>query len=150
MYLTLKLIHILAAIVAVGFNLSYLVWLVKGKAQPDNLLFALRGIKFMDDWLANPSYLLSLATGLFMAYLGNFNLLEIKWLLVSLILFGFMGVVAYGFYTPALARQIRVLQASGPQSAEYRRAEQRQTWVGLLLFTLALALVALMVLKPGF
>jgi uncharacterized membrane protein len=150
MYLTLKLIHILAALVAVGFNLSYLVWLAKGKAQPANLGFALRGIKFMDDWLANPSYLLSLATGLLMAHLGNVNLLEVKWLLVSLSLFSLMGVVAYGFYTPALARQIRVLEASGPQSAEYRRADQQQTGLGLLLCAFALALVALMVLKPGF
>ncbi|MCU0450809.1 MAG: DUF2269 domain-containing protein [Bernardetiaceae bacterium] len=150
MYLTLKLIHIVAAIVAVGFNLSYIVWLVKGKAQPEHQLFALRGIKLMDDWLANPSYLLSLITGLLMAYVGNFNVLEIKWLLVSLSLFGLMGVVAFGFYTPALARQIRVWQQNGPQSAEYRRADQRQTVVGLLLFALALAIVAIMVLKPSF
>jgi len=54
-YSLLKLVHIISAIVAVGANVSYFVWFsrVKGEPQPEQV-FALRGIKTLDAWLANP------------------------------------------------------------------------------------------------
>jgi uncharacterized membrane protein len=148
-YLILKLIHILAAIIAVGSNLSYGVWLMKGKKQPEHLLFALQGIKLMDDRLANPSYIASLLTGLLMCYVGNLPILSITWLFYPLILFGLMGIIGLGLYTPTLSRQIKILQTEGAQSEAYLRIDKRQTILGMILFVLALIILAMMILKPN-
>lgn len=149
-YLLLKLVHILAAIVALGFNLSYIAWLTRSALShdPRQIGFALRGIKFLDDYLANPSYVLALLTGLAMAWVGGYNLLDTWWMLLALVLFGGMGLVAFGLYTPTLRRQIQVLETQGHESAAYKQIDRRQTVLGVLLFAFALTIVALMVLKP--
>ena len=68
LYPYVKTLHILFAIIAVGFNASYAVWLVRGQRDPAHLAFAVKGVKFMDDYIANPCYLLLLLSGLAMAF----------------------------------------------------------------------------------
>ncbi|MCU0444107.1 MAG: DUF2269 domain-containing protein [Microscillaceae bacterium] len=148
-YIILKLVHILASIIAVGFNLSYVVWLMKGKNQPSHLLFALQGIKLLDDWVANPSYILALLSGLGMCYVGNLAMFSITWIFYPLILFTLMGIVAFGFYTPTLSRQIKILQTEGAESRAYQQIDQKQTLLGMILFAFALAIVVIMILKPN-
>src|SRR5207249_370550 len=70
-YLILKYIHVLAAIVAVGTNATYGVWMTLGAAQPDSLRAILRGVRFLDTRVANPAYGLLLITGLAMLYAGH-------------------------------------------------------------------------------
>lgn len=56
-YSVLKLVHFVAAIVAVGANVSYFVWFNGARTAPQaEQVFALRGIKTLDAWLANPAY----------------------------------------------------------------------------------------------
>jgi len=142
-------LHIVAAIISVGFNFSYIVWLRKGKLENEHLLFALKGIKLMDDWLANPSYILSLFSGLAMCYLNGIDLLTINWVSTSLFLFACLGIVGYGFYTPILSKQIRILKAEGSDSVSYRAIDKKQTMVGVLLFSLSLTILFMMVTKPS-
>ena len=54
-FLLLKTVHILAAITAVGSNLAYGAWGARGNRDPEHLGFVLRGIKFIDDRIANPA-----------------------------------------------------------------------------------------------
>ena len=70
-YLILKWIHVLAAITALGANITYGVWIGRAGGQPETLAFALRGVKFIDDRIANPAYGLLLVTGLGMAWVGR-------------------------------------------------------------------------------
>jgi uncharacterized membrane protein len=147
-YLFLKLVHILAAIVALGFNFSYAIWAARGVKTPEHLLFTLKGIKFLDDYAANPSYLVSVATGLAMSYVAGYSILETRWILYALIIFGGMGIVGFGLYTPALRKQIKVLETQGMSSPAYQQVNSRQTILGLILFGLALSMLALMVFKP--
>src|SRR3979411_1603513 len=56
LYLIVKYIHILAAIVAVGLNISYAIWILRAQREPAHTGFALKGIKFLDDRIANPAY----------------------------------------------------------------------------------------------
>ncbi len=147
-YFFLKLVHILAAIVALGFNFSYAIWTARGAKTPEHLLFTLKGIKFLDDYAANPSYLVSLATGLAMSYLAGYPILETRWILYALIIFGGMGIVGFGLYTPALRKQIKVLETQGMSSPAYQQVNARQTILGLILFGLALSILVLMIFKP--
>lgn len=54
-YLWLKLVHILAAIVAVGSNVTYFVWLRRSGTDPVREAEILRGVRAIDRRLANPA-----------------------------------------------------------------------------------------------
>ena len=54
-YLILKWVHMLMAIAALGTNLTYGVWLTRAARESQHLGFALRGIKILDDRIANPA-----------------------------------------------------------------------------------------------
>ena len=149
LYQILKFVHVFAAIIAVGFNFSYIVWLVKGKMEKEHLLFALRGIKLMDDRVANPCYGLALITGFAMTYIAGYNILAVPWILYPLILFGIMGILAFGFYSPTLKKQIKIVEEYGGDSPEYKSVEKRQMLVGGILFVLAVSVIAIMVFKPS-
>lgn len=55
-YALLKFLHVLFAIVALGANATYGVWLTTAGRDPAQLGFALRGVKLLDDRFANPAY----------------------------------------------------------------------------------------------
>ena len=60
----LRLLHILLAIVAVGANLTYALWLRQAERDPAHLAYTIRGIRWIDRHVANPAYALLLLTGL--------------------------------------------------------------------------------------
>src|SRR5207302_2636535 len=64
----LKLLHILFAITAVGSNITYGVWQGLAVNSPEHEAFVLRGVKLLDDRVANPAYGVLLVTGLIMAF----------------------------------------------------------------------------------
>ncbi len=146
---TVKFIHILLAIIAFGFNATYAVWITRAQRHPEHLDFALRGVKILDDYFANPAYLLLLVSGLTMVFLAGYALTTF-WLLSALVLWLVAIALGYGVYTPTLSRQIRVLAKAGPQSEEYRTLSTRGTVVGIILAVLVLLILVLMVFKPTF
>lgn len=148
LYLLLKWLHVLAAIVAVGANITYGIWLVRASRQPDALPFTLRGIKVIDDRLANPAYGLLLVTGLVMVFTGRLSLTT-PWLLAALVLFVLVGLIGLLGFTPSLNRQIRLLDSEGPDSPGYRAAARQGIVLGVILVVLVMVIVYLMVMKPG-
>lgn len=148
LYLYLKWLHVLAAIIAVGANATYGIWLARAGRDPDNLPFTLKGIKLLDDWVANPAYGLLLLTGLGMILTVSLPLTT-PWLLTSLVLYGVLVVVGLLGYTPALRRQIRLLEEEGVNSPVYQAQARRGTIIGIILAVLAISIVFLMVVKPA-
>jgi uncharacterized membrane protein len=144
----LKWIHVLSAIVAVGSNVTYGVWISRAARNPEALPFTLRGIKLIDDWLSNPAYGLLLITGLWMVFVANFPLTT-PWLLTALILYGLLVILGLVGYSPTLRRQIQLVQNPGPDSSEYRAMANRGTVMGILVAVLAIAIIYLMVVKPA-
>ncbi|HEX6796753.1 MAG TPA: DUF2269 family protein [Ktedonobacterales bacterium] len=149
LFTVVKFIHILLAIIAFGFNATYAIWIARAQRNPEHLDFALRGIKVLDDYFANPAYLLLLVSGLTMVALAHYQLTTF-WLLAALILWLVAIALGYGVYTPTLSRQIRVLASSGAESAEFRALSTRATVVGIALAVLVLLILVMMVFKPGF
>lgn len=149
MYTTLKFLHVLLAIVAVGFNASYGIWLAAAARNPENEGFVLRRIKVLDDRFANPAYGLLLVTGLLMVWVGDLSLATF-WLAAALVLYGVLLVLGLGVYTPTLRRQIRALEDHGPSSPEFRALAGRGTLVGAALGVVVVVIVFLMVTKPTF
>src|SRR5229473_5144466 len=94
-----KYIHILAAILAVGLNISYAVWILRAQREPSHTTFALKGIKFLDDRIANPAYGLLLVTGLLMVVLLPIPITTL-WIVIALILYAVLVLLAISQYTP--------------------------------------------------
>lgn len=147
-FLILKWLHVLSAIVAVGSNATYALWSVRGRADPVHLGFALRGIKFVDDRMANPAYGVLLVTGLIMAF-TQYSITT-TFVLIGLGVYLVMAGVATGVFTPTLRRQIAALDAEGPASRAYTTAAARMQGVGMFLGVLAVVAVFDMVFKPAF
>ena len=148
LYTAVKLVHIVLAIVAVGFNASYAVWLIRVRKHPESLDFVLRGVKFLDDYIANPAYVGLLLTGLAMVLLLPWNLLHSFWLEAALVLWAIAMLLGYGVYTPTLSRQIRVLADKGTEDEQYASLARRGQLVGQGLGVIVLVIVGLMVFKP--
>jgi uncharacterized membrane protein len=104
-------------------------------------------VKFLDDYFANPAYLLLLVSGLAMTGIARYPITTF-WLLTSVVLWVVAIAIGYGLYTPTLSRQIRVLAAAGPQSAEYHALAARGTVLGIVLAILVAIILVLMVFKP--
>ncbi len=148
LYTFLKVAHVLLAIVAVGANVTYGVWLSRAARDPRYLAFTLRGIKVLDDRLANPAYVLVLVTGLAMLHLGEISW-RAPWMLTSLVLYALIVVLGLLGYTPTLRRQIETLEARGPDSVEFRALSNRAQTIGIVLAGIVVVIVFLMVAKPA-
>ena len=147
LYLILKWLHILAAITAVGANITYGIWISRASRRPEVLPFTLGGIKLIDDRLANPAYGLLLITGLSMVFVVKMPLTT-PWLLTGLILYGLLVLAGALGFTPTLKRQIQLLESEGAASSEFQAIARRGTALGVLLGIRAIAIVFLMVVKP--
>ena len=145
--LIVKYVHILAAIVAVGFNISYVVWIIRARRNPEHTAFALKGVKFLDDRIANPAYGVLLLTGIAMVFLAGYRLTTL-WIDVALVLFVLLVVVAVAFYTPTLRDQIKLVESGDTSSAEFNRLAQRGQVAGQALGVIVLVILAMMVFKP--
>jgi uncharacterized membrane protein len=146
-YLLLKFLHVLLAIVAIGFNASYPIWLARAGQEPEHALWALRGIKRLDDRFANPAYGLLLVLGVAMTFMAGIPL-STFWIAAALVLYVLLIIGGVAVYSPTLKRQIAALEAGDPSSPEYRRLSQRGTVVGILLAIDVVVIVFLMVTKP--
>jgi uncharacterized membrane protein len=142
-----KYVHILSAIVAVGVNISYGVWIARARSAPTNMAFALKGVKFLDDRIANPAYGVLLVTGLLMVFLGPYKITAL-WIIIALVLYAALVVLAIFFYTPALREQVKLAEAGDTTSAEFSRLAARSQLLGQVLGVTVLVILAMMVFKP--
>lgn len=144
--LVLKLVHVLAAIVALGANVSYGFWLRLAGRDRDRLLFAIEGIRWLDRRIANPMYVVVLLTGVLMVLTGAYSF-ETRWIAASIALYVLVAVVGIAFFAPAIRRQLAEAERD-PTSSAYAAAAARTTRLGLLTTAAVFLIVVLMVTKP--
>jgi uncharacterized membrane protein len=145
-YTIVKWVHVSMAIIAVGFNASYAVWLSRAAKAPDHQAYVLRGVKLLDDRFANPAYGVLLLTGLWMVAISPWEITTF-WILTGLILYAITVVLAAAVYTPTLRKQIATLESEGSTEA-YRRLATRSRITGIVLGVIVVGIVFLMVTKP--
>ncbi|TME62531.1 MAG: DUF2269 family protein [Chloroflexi bacterium] len=147
-FVVVKFLHVLLAIIAVGFNATYGVWLATVATQPTpTQSFVLRGVKRLDDWFANPAYVLLAVTGLAMVFVGDLRLTTF-WIAGGIVLWAIAVGLGFFVYTPMLRQQIRELESSGPESEEYRRQAANARFIGIVLAVIVVVIVFFMVTKP--
>src|SRR5262249_50579221 len=132
LYLLLKWLHVLLAIVAVGTNMTYGIWLARAGRDPQHLLFALRGVKVLDDRVANPAYGFLLITGVALVYVSGLSFTT-PWVLAALVLYALLFLLGLFGYTPTLKRQIAAAESGGAGSSEYQALARRATMIGIML-----------------
>jgi len=145
-YLLLKYLHVLLAITAVGSNITYGVWKTLGAREPAHAPFALKGIAFIDNRVANPAYGGLLITGLILLAVGQVGFRG--WVIAALILFALLIVIAVGFYSRVVRQQIQVMDAEGVASVAYKRLDSQAMTYGIISLVIALLIVFMMVVKP--
>jgi uncharacterized membrane protein len=142
----LKLVHVLSAIMVVGPNATYVLWLSAAGRDRDRLAFAIRGVREMDRRLAVPAYGLLLLTGLLMVFFGQYDLTQ-GWLLVAIGLYLVVAIAGMTVMGPAIKR-FRSEAERDPTSAAFdaaRATSIRYTWGSVIIL---LVIVTLMVTKP--
>ncbi|HEY0831753.1 MAG TPA: DUF2269 family protein [Candidatus Dormibacteraeota bacterium] len=146
-YLLLKFIHIAAAITAVGANVTYVVWNVRAQQDAAHMGFALKGIQFLDNRIANPAYGVVLVTGLLMVFVGRWSITSL-WILAAVVLYVVVAVVGVAVYSPVLKNQIRLADAGDTSSPEFVAASRRSAMVGPILGLVVAVILVMMVFKP--
>ena len=144
-YFTLKWLHILCAITALGANITYFLWLFRMDKNRESLLFTLRTIKIMDDWIANPAYVLAFFTGAGMLRIAQLPY-STPWVFTAVSIYAVVSVLGLFVYSPMLKKQIKLAQ--NPDSAEYKRIASQGIYLGVLITVLVVAITFLMVFQP--
>jgi uncharacterized membrane protein len=146
-YLWLKLIHVLAAITAVGANLTYFYWLTMVRRSSGYSAYVLNGIRTLDARVANPAYVVLPITGILMVLDAELGFTTF-WIAAAIILYVTMGVFAAIFFSPALRRQVSLAEAGPVDEAAYEQAARRTTVTGIITVAIILVIVYMMVMKP--
>lgn len=147
LYPWLKIGHILLAIVAVGFNLTYGILIRRAAREPEHMGHVLRSVKVLDDRFATPAYILLPVLGVAMVFIGGYDITEL-WILGSLALWAVVAVLGATLYSPTLRRQIASLDAGGPATAEFQSLMVRGNAIGAVIGVVVVVIIGLMVLKP--
>jgi|TARA_Y100000294_G_C8310762_1_gene238629 uncharacterized membrane protein len=144
---TLLIIHILAAIIAFGGNISHMVWTRIALNNPPVRAYTLRTISQLERRYVNPSYVVAGITGLALVDRSGRSFTD-PWVLLSIVIF--LGITAVGgaVYAPLLRRQIALAEEGDPDSEEYRKLDRRGNIIGLFVVALVVFLIYMMVFQP--
>jgi uncharacterized membrane protein len=154
MYLTLKLLHVVAVIVFLGNITTGLFWHAHAARTRDPKLLAhtMDGIIRSDRWFTLPGVVGIIVAGVLLAIHGHFPLLRTPWILWTLVLFAISGAV-FGARIAPLQRELKSMAENGMRGGfDYERysalALRWEIWGAVALLT-PVAGLALMVLKPS-
>lgn len=147
-YLLIKFLHITLAIVAVGANATYGIWIARARRAPEHTSFAMRTISFIDNRIANPAYGLLFLTGVINVFVAGYSFTTF-WIAAAIVLYVIVVILGFAVIKPNFDAQLRILETEGPTSDAFRAAGARGRTFGLLVTVIVLAIVYLMVMKPG-
>lgn len=140
-------LHILTALVAVGATVSYFFWLRRAVLVPESRSFTLETIRLLERRMVVPAYVIVLLTGLGLIDRAGWAW-STPWIELSILFFVvLMGLV--GFHARVIKGQIALVADGSADSADYDRAHARGRILLALKVVVIIAMVYLMVFKPG-
>lgn len=148
LYSIVKWIHILCAIVSLGANLTYFPWFIRVPKNRETLVFTLSTIRLLDNWIANPSYILAYITGEIMMRFGGIVHYSTPWMTVALSLYVVISVLGLFIYAPLLKKQQTLAETKGPDDIEYQHVSRNGIILGIVIVLLTIGITFLMVTKP--
>jgi uncharacterized membrane protein len=146
-------LHVLGAVVALGFSLSYAAWLARGDASGgDERVFALETVSWIDRRVTTPAYVLQAVTGVTLVLLTDLDRFREAWLVLAIGIYVLLTVLAIVRFAPAHRRRMALAEelAAGHGDADaYRTAREVATRWGIVVTALTLLILVLMVWKPS-
>lgn len=150
----LLLLHIVGAVMFVGNVVTAAFWKIRAERNGDvaHIHRTAKGVMAADLWFTIPGIVLIVATGEAMTARLGYSHSGLSWLTVAMALFALTGVLWVAILLPNQQRMIRESALSmeqGKLTAGYRRASRLWDVVGSICTLLPLAVLLLMVVKPG-
>ena len=109
-----SILHILGAVVALGFSLTYGLWTARGEvAGPAERSFTLRTMSWVDRRFTTPAYIAQVVTGLILVSLIDWSLLRESWLAISLATLRGDHRAGHDAFGPAHRRQSELADRAG-------------------------------------
>ena len=149
LYNTLKFLHIVLAIIAVGYVMSFGLILSRAeKADHDGreLKYALQTVRLMSR-ISNVCFVLLVLIGAGMVHLGGFTWKPI-WIHGSAALFLLAFGIGIFLLGPMGKRRLAILESRGPADPEFIKLSKRSAMLGGIAGVITLAIIWLMVAKP--
>ncbi len=147
LYLAIKWLHIVAACIAFGSNVTHFFWLLAANANTDPAQRSgiLRIVKKIDDWLAVPAYTVVVVSGASM-WLWQWPL-HSSWLMTSLALTTILTLMGIS-YGPFMKRWMRLAADAHADGGSLAVLTHTLTiWWGAIILTVPFILYC-MVWKP--
>ena len=148
LYTIAKWIHILCAIVSLGANLTYFPWFMTVPKTRETLVYTLKTIRLLDNWIANPAYILAYITGEVMMRVGGQIHYSTSWMTVAISLYAMISVLGLFIYAPMLKKQQQLAETKGADDADYQRVSRNGIVLGTVIVILTIGITYLMVAKP--
>lgn len=148
LYTIAKWIHILSAIVSLGANLTYFPWFMTVPKSRETLVYTLKTIRLLDNWIANPAYILAYITGEIMMRVGGQITYSTSWMTVAIILYAIISVSGLFVYAPMLKKQLQLAETKGADDADYQRISRNGIILGTVIVIITIGITDLMVAKP--
>ena len=147
-YAIVKWVHILCAIVSLGANLTYFPWFMTVPKGRETLVYTIKTIRLLDNWIANPAYVLAYITGEIMMRVGGQIHYSTPWMTVALVLYATISVLGLFVYAPMLKKQQQLAEAKGADDPDYQRVSRNGIVLGTVIVVITIGITYLMVAKP--
>ncbi len=147
-YAIAKWIHILCAIVSLGANLTYFPWFMTVPKNRETLVYTLKTIRLLDNWIANPAYILAYITGEVMMRVGGQIHYSTPWMTVALILYAIISILGLFVYAPMLKKQQSLAETKGADDPDYQRVSRNGIILGTVIVIITIGITYLMAIKP--
>lgn len=145
-YLGLKWLHLVAACVAFGSNITHIFWLVSAQGDPVNRARILKTIKTIDDRLSVPAYVVTILAGAVM-WLWRWPL-DASWVIASIVLTALLAVMGI-LYGPVMKKWIRLAEARPWGDEELAALARNLIFWWAVISLSVLVILYLMVRKPA-
>lgn len=151
LYLSLKYIHVIAAIFLFGFGMGSYLYLIAASrtANPQVIAHVARMVVRFDTWITTPAGFIQIVTGYLLVRLAGLPLTT-EWILTSLIIFLCVG----SLWLPVLVLQKRLhmmalsaVEAGVGLDEGYRSVYRKWFWMGVFGFLGMFVIVMIMVTK---
>jgi uncharacterized membrane protein len=151
LYTLLKIVHLVAVVAGIGTVCLNGIYGAKAKAAGPNGGAAISQANYDVSMVAEKLIYLIPIPGILMMLLTDEHSWEWSqtWVWLSIVLYVAALGVSHGVVMPSHQRMNELL-ASGPPSAEAEALEKKLAGGGMALNLLAVAIIVLMVWKPGF
>lgn len=146
----LLVIHILSAIIGIGPSFAFgVLGPMSQKLGGPGALAIMEGMHAIDRRIVNPAVVIQPTSGLLLIFESDRSFFQAEWLWISVVLYAAIMILVYAFNNPAFHKMIALAKEGKAETPESGGYAKRVKALGPIIPLLMVAIIVLMVLKPG-